>query len=336
MQNLEQQVVAAMLATGSQRATARRLNISRATVQKYLKRHETKGSFGPDMQMPEPPRDDESVDELLERKKNLFRRKKAGQDFRKLIEIAVKHSGPVAITFHGDPHVDDDGCDIEALEREVEIIDNTPAMYSLHVGDITNNWVGRLARLYAHQTTTARQAIKLTEWLINRRKVLAVVGGNHDCWNQGMDILGFIMRQNSGVLNAHGVRLALNFENGKQIRIHARHDFKGRSQYNPNHGHRREQLWGGNRDHIYVSGHRHSDAASVIPQADGTCSWSFLVSGYKVIDDYAHENGFHETRMGPSVTVVINPNAGNEAELVKPFWDVELAADYLTFLRGKR
>ena len=58
-----------------------------------------------------------------------------------------------------------------------------------------------------------------------------------------------------------------------------------------------------------------------------------MVSGYKVIDEYAEAGGFTEQRANPSVTIVINPNAPTEAELVKPFWHAQTAADYLTWLR---
>jgi hypothetical protein len=35
------------------------------------------------------------------------------------------------------------------------------------VGDTTNNWTGRLARLYADQSTSAAQAWRIAEWLVN-------------------------------------------------------------------------------------------------------------------------------------------------------------------------
>jgi hypothetical protein len=37
-------------------------------------------------------------------------------------------------------------------------------MYAVCVGDVTNNWVGRLAALYAEQSTTEAEAWKLAEW----------------------------------------------------------------------------------------------------------------------------------------------------------------------------
>lgn len=318
---------------GSKRAAAFALGMNRSTLQNRILRMDSNLLHG--VNIPDMPESDETVDEILSRKRNLFERKKNAHDFNKLINISVTQNKPIAVTLIGDPHIDDDGCDIVGLESDLKTIASTDGMYAGHLGDLTNNWVGRLARLYANQTTTAKQAIMLMEWMLNAAPNLFVVGGNHDCWNQGMDLIGFVMRQHKSVVSAHGVRIALNFPNNKQIRINVRHDFKGHSQYNPNHGHRREQLWGGAKDHVYVSGHRHSDAASVIPQTDGTCSWSFMVSGYKVIDEYATEHGFQESKMAASVTVVINPNATNQAELVKPFWDVQAAAEYLNFVRNQ-
>jgi hypothetical protein len=319
---------------GSNNKAAFFLNVSRRAVDKVIVKLKNRQLENPikGITIDQPPNGDETVEEILARKVNLFQRKKQFADFNKLINVEVKDNKPIAICLIGDPHIDDDGCDIVALQNDLATIKNTDGMYAGHVGDLTNNWVGRLARLYAFQTTTAGQAIKLMEWMLNEAPSLFVIGGNHDCWNQGMDLISFVMRSHQSAVNAHGARLGLNFPNGKQIRIHARHDFKGHSQYNPTHGHRRAQLWEGNRDHVYVSGHRHSDACSMIPQADGTCSWSFMVSGYKVIDEYADAGGFTSQRANPSVTIIIDPNA-SEAEMVKPFLDAQAAASYLTFLR---
>ena len=334
----DDQILKAYMDCGTVRGAARILGMPPSTLKGRMFRIQEKQDKdgAPEIHIPDNPESDESVEDILNRKRRLFERKKASQDFHKLVPVTVKHSGAIAVTLIGDPHIDDDGCDIHALERDLDVIKKTPAMYAGHLGDLTNNWVGRLARLYANQTTTAAQAIKLMEWMLEQAPNLFVVGGNHDCWNHGMDIISFVMRQQRSVVNAHGLRIALNFESGKQVRIHARHVFNGHSQYNPTHGHRKEQLWAGNRDHIYCSGHKHTDGASVIPHTDGACSWAFQVSGYKVIDEYAHEGGYHEQRMAPSVTVLINPNAKKEAELVKPYWDTEAAADYLTFIRRRK
>lgn len=314
-------------------ATARELGVHRKVIQEsiHIMQRESKSN---DLVIPEPPESDLTIEEILENKRKLYARKKALQDFEKLIHITVKDNKPIAVCNIGDPHIDDDGCDIDALEKDLNTIKNTDGMYAGHLGDLTNNWIGRLARLYANQITTAKQAVKLMEWMLNYCPNLYVVNGNHDCW-QNTDIIGFILRAKPVVHQSHGARLSIDFPNGKSIRINARHDFKGNSIYNPTHAHRREQLFGAEKDHIYISGHRHYDAASMIAHPCGTISWSFVVSGYKVIDDYAKEGGFQEMRVSPSVTTILDPSAPN-GEMVKPFWSAEAAADYLTFLRKRK
>lgn len=332
----EKEVLEAVIKEGSNNKAAFFLNVHRRGVDKVIaKLKKRQDALKPDeLNIAQPPNGDETIEEILARKVSLYERKKQLADFNNLINVSVNGSKAIGICLLGDPHIDDDGCDIITLQNDLKTINETDGMYAGHVGDLTNNWVGRLARLYAYQTTTAGQAIKLMEWMLNAAPNLFVIGGNHDCWNQGMDLISFVMRSHQSVVNPHGARIALNFGNGRQVRIHARHDFKGHSQYNPTHGHRRAQLWEGNKDHVYVSGHRHSDACSMIPQSDGTCSWAFMVSGYKVIDEYADAGGFTSQRANPSVTLIIDPNA-SEAELVKPFWNAQAAAEYLTYLRGK-
>ena len=161
---------------------------------------------------------------------------------------------------------------------------------------------------------------------------LFVVSGNHDEWNNGNDLLRFIIR--AGVHQSHGARMALRWPNGKEIRIHARHTFPGRSQYSKTHGMKREVLFG-HRDHIIVAGHIHCDEARVEPALDGSAHWFFQVSGYKVIDEYAKTHHFNGGRLASSVAIVIDPDARVAADVVKPFWDVDTAADYLKFKQQK-
>jgi transposase-like protein len=165
-----------------------------------------------------------------------------------------------------------------------------------------------------------------------RRNGAAHFSGN--CWNQGMDLLRFIARQ-PGTLQPHGARLALRWPDGKELRIHCRHDFPGKSQFSDTHGMKRELLWG-HRDHILVAGHLHVDEARIEPSLEGEAHWMFRVSGYKVHDEYAAANHLRPKRLAPSVSLVLDPSQAVPAERVKPFWSVEAAADYLTFVRRKK
>ena len=260
-------------------------------------------------------------------------RAQAHDAWQQLIPVAVPDARPIGLLLVGDPHVDDDGCDIAQLEHDLTTVGKTPGFFAGHIGDLTNNWVGRLARLYAHQATTAAEAVRLTEWMLGLCPTLFLVGGNHDVWNAGMDVLTFIARQGTVAhTQAHGARLALNWGDGAQMRLHARHDFPGRSQYSSTHGMKRELLWG-HRDHILVAGHTHVDEARCEPSLEGDAHWLFRVSGYKVLDDYANANRFRPQRLAPSVAVVLEPHRTTPADRVKPFWCVRAAADYLTWRR---
>lgn len=313
-------------------AIARELETPRSTVRRWL---ETRSSFKDELTVTPAPDPDEPIAALIARKKAGMARAAAHEAWSKLIPVQVKDNQPIGVFLVGDPHVDDDHCDITQLEHDLTAVGRTKGFFAGHVGDLTNNWVGRLKALYANQTTSFRDGLRLTEWMLGLAPNLFVVGGNHDCWEKGMDLLSFIVKQGpGGPLQAHGARLALNFPGGCQIRIHARHDFAGRSQFSDTHGMKRELLFG-HKDHILVAGHTHVDEARLEPSIDGEAHWLFRVSGYKVIDDFAKEKGFRPKRLAPGVSVVIDPSQTIPAERIKPFWDVEAAADYLTFLRQR-
>ena len=212
---------------GTQRAAAAALGCSRGTLGAALERARRRVETAPEaprrpsaeLEIPSPPDPNEPIADLIARKKARHARDQAAEAFHKLVPIRVRQPGPVAICAIGDPHVDDDRCDIEAIERDMTVIGRTDGMFALHVGDITNNWVGRLGRLYAHQSTTASDGIRLAEWMFGLAPPLAVVGGNHDVWNEGMSWLNFCVKQaGCNLVQAHGVRIELQFPKGGPTR----------------------------------------------------------------------------------------------------------------------
>lgn len=326
---------------GSHRAAAEALGCSRGTISGAITRAKLRVlSPSPrqpseELDIPTPPDPNEPIRDLIARKKARHARDQAAETFHKLVTIRVRQPGPVAICAIGDPHVDDDRCDIDAIERDMTVIGRTEGMFALHVGDITNNWVGRLGRLYAHQSTTASDGIRLAEWMFGLAPPLAVVGGNHDLWNEGMSWLNFCVKQAGCTLvQSHGVRLQLQFPKGKSVRIHTRHDFPGHSQFNPVHGLRKEHLFG-LRDHVNIAGHKHIDTYAVVPSPEGYMQHMLRVSGYKDHDDYAKAGNFQPMKMAPTCALIVDPATTHPAELIKPFWDMEEAADFLRFKRRR-
>jgi len=288
------------------------------------------------------PDDLPSASELIERRKKEFKRKSVAKEARKLIPVKVNILGPIGILHMGDPHVDDSGTDIEALERHVQLIHDTEGLYGANVGDMQNNWIGRLSGLYGKQETTAAQAWVLVEWLVESVQWIYLVGGNHDFWHTnnsqkspGDPLEWMIQQGRGGLYEPNGARIGLQFPNGKEVRINARHDFKGHSQWNPVHGVSKAAQMGW-RDHILTCGHLHISGYTFTKcPSTGLISHAMRVAGYKIYDDYASEKGLPNQNISPAFMTVIDPTkADDDPDLVTTFFSPEKGADYLTWLRS--
>lgn len=332
------EAVEAVQVHGSVSEAARALKVPRPTLHNRYHRAQQLGIV-PSRQAFEvkhPPSKHQDVADLVAERKRKFEIRDHHEKSRRLIAVRIKLDGPIGITHFGDPHVDDDGTDIAALERHALLCRDTEGMFAGNVGDTTNNWVGRLARLYAEQGTTATEAWQLAEWFLKLCPWLYIIGGNHDAWSGAGDPIKWIARQQGALQQDSEARLGLKFPNGREVRINVRHDFAGHSMWNPAHGAMKAaQL--GLHDHINVNGHRHASGYGVIKDgANGTISHCIQVASYKVYDRYAMEKGFRDQNISPCAVTVIDPDARNEASLVQVFWEPELAADFLTWLRKKR
>ena len=282
------------------------------------------------------PSDDIPVEELIAHRKRQFQHKREHEEASKLIPIRIKIGGPIGILHFGDPHVDDDGCDIEAIERHTALVNATDGLFAANVGDTTNNWCGRLARLYADQSTSAAQSWRLAEWFVNRCRWLYMIAGNHDLWSGAGDPLKWIAKQQNALYKSSEARIALKVPNGAEVRINARHDHAGSSVWNPAHGPMKAAMLG-TRDHIYMAGHKHESAYSVLKDPiNGITMHALKVASYKVYDRFAKDKGFRDNALSPCVLTTINPNLpAHHPDMVKVWWEPEEGADYLGYLRRK-
>jgi hypothetical protein len=289
------------------------------------------------VEVPLLPQELRPVEQLLDEREHKFAQHKAAKEARKLIRIPVKIDGPIAIAHFGDPHIDDDGCDISLLRKDVDVVKRTRGMYAMNCGDTSNNWVGRLARLWEQQSTSGPEAWQLVEWFLREIDWLVILGGNHGAWSGTGDPVRWIIDHGQTIFDNYGARVALMFPNGREVRINARHDFRGHSMWNPAHGPMKAAKMGW-RDHILTCGHTHvSGIALEKDPSTGLISHIYRVASYKTYDRYAHEEGLPDQNVFCNVVTIIDPSrADNDPNLVRAFYnDVEHAADYLTWIRER-
>lgn len=261
------------------------------------------------------------------------------EDTSSLIRIDLKTSGPVGFMIVGDPHVDNPGCDFGLLESHLALAANRrDYIFAGNIGDVRDNWIGRLERMYADTTVSAKETWRLVEWMLKGSGVnwTWLVRGNHDAWAGLNDPLDWISKASGiGVDGDAGLRLGFHHPNGQVTRMHSRHDFGGSSIYNPLHGLKKEVLHGF-RDHIIVAGHRHIGADARDVNGEGIPFVMLRVSGYKVSDSYRQTLGLKPKPLHPSALVIVDPDQP-ETSPARLFTApcVEEGADYLDFRRDR-
>jgi hypothetical protein len=285
--------------------------------------------------VPELPDDDIPIEDLVEHRIRQFERKRARHDAAKLIPVSVRIPGPVGLLIFGDPHVDDDGTDLALLKRHSDLT-HEEGIWGCNIGDSQNLWVGRLAKLWAEQSTSASQAWKLVEWFISRTRWLWIIGGNHDMWAGAGDPLKWICRQKGVTYQSSEVRIGLRFPNGREVLVNGRHDFAGHSQWNPAHGVMKAAQMGV-RDHVLLSGHKHVSGYGVVkdPATGRTCH-AVQVASYKLYDRYAMERGFRDQSLSPCAFLIVDPSkADDHPDLIKVYWDADEGAEVLRWMRSR-
>lgn len=283
------------------------------------------------------PTGNEPIGDLIENRIKKYALKRNARNAENLINVNINVDGPVGIAHFGDPHIDDDGTNIAELLMHADLIQKTEGMFGGNIGDNQNNWIGRLARLYGEQSTSAKESWRLTEHFISKVDWLYLVGGNHDAWSGPGDPLEWMCSQSNGVFSNNGVRMNLIFPNKKKVRINARHNFTGHSMWNTAHG-LIKAIQMGWRDHILTAGHTHVSGYQVLKDpSSGLISHALRIASYKEMDKYADDKGLPDQNIFKCPVTIIDPQyADNDPRLITTIFEPNEGAEYLTWKRSKK
>lgn len=248
-----------------------------------------------------------SFEELLEANEDEFRRKSERAGYKKAVKVDIQGTGPYALVFFGDCHIGDPGCDIALLLHAMDTVRRTPRMYALNIGDLANQWIGKLGRLYAHQTTTDDEEIEMMRGMLKAIPWLAVILGNHDKWHH----VASLLCDEAGVAHvSHGATFHISCEGQEEpLIVDARHDHRGRSMYNPAHGQLKRAYRGSDAD-IIIGGHIHQGAYNAVRNGvTGRLAHCIRLGAFKRHDEYVDASSFDQDDIGPIAVAVVDPNA---------------------------
>lgn len=343
---LKQEALDLVKQHGSILAAARAANLPRSTLEKRFTAALADGAADPRWSAnavrsmtrmptftpPVIPPSHEPVQDMIERRKQAFLRKQATANAKRWMRFQIHDDGPFALMFVGDPHADDDGCDLPTLERHLQLMERVPGFYGVGMGDWTNNWTGRLARLYAEQGTTASDAYRFAEWMLKRPGWLLLLRGNHDMWSGAGDPLRWIADGAAPLVDWSAQFVVACGD--AEWKIEAAHDFPGSSMWNKLHAPLKRSKLSGQEADLYCAAHRHTFAlAEEQDEYTGRVSWLARVRGYKALDSYAHVSGFGQQQdRGQSIVAVCSP----ADRRMRCFSDADEAAEYLLWLRRPR
>lgn len=286
---------------------------------------------------PDLPDDDVPIEDIIALQSRRFEKALGHQKAKRWRQFDVPIDGPYALMFFGDPHVDDNGCHWPLLQKHCELARDTEGLYAINIGDTTNNWVGRLAKLWANQDTSASTARKMAKWLLHDSGVpwFIWLHGNHDMWDGPVSTAWFnAIKPHHVHMDDWQSKFTLRSRNGFDFRVWAAHNFKGNSVWNNLHGLEKAaqmQDWA----HLYVAGHHHDTG---LRQGENPhrqfCYWLMRVRGYKFMDEYAELHGFGEHQFGASGLVVVDPDT-SKPNTVQCFLDPFEGVEYLKWKRSK-
>lgn len=325
---------------GSINKAAYELKMSRAAAQNAVRRFKASLEKAETPAVPtasELPPSDIPVEDIINHLSRRYEARIEHTTAKRWRKFKVPIAGPYALMFVGDPHVDDNGCNWPLLQAHCKLAAESEGIYAVNIGDSTNNWAGRLARLWAEQDTSASTARKLAEWLLSKSGMpwFLWLHGNHDMWEGPVGTSWFEAKRPHFVeMEDWQAKITLVSPNGHELRVWAAHNFKGNSIWNNMHGLERAaqmQDWA----HLYVAGHHHDVG---LRQGENPhrnfCYWLARARGYKFIDHYADLHGFGHHQHGASVLAVIDPEA-DKPNAVQCFLDPFEGAEFLKWKRSK-
>jgi hypothetical protein len=273
----------------------------------------------------------ESIEALLKRQERAERLASLKKDQ----VVAIDSEKPVGVTLFSDIHWGATGLDVKALVADTKMVRDAEGMYAFCLGDLTDNWIGKLAGIAGEQSISIPQEKAAAEWWLEQLsgKMPVVVAGNHDnrtITQSHIDYVHEMLRGSQLLYGKDEVRFTLNVGDGVW-KWKCRHLFKGNSQWNETHAAEKDgkmrDIWD-----FAASGHYHKPTI-IRPfyneMRDKLC-YACNIGTYKGEDDYATMLGYRHHKTEYTATIIYFPDG--RAHIAQGA-TLEESCRYLKYLR---
>lgn len=334
---LAQEAVDAYLKHGSVSAAARALKLARRTIQSRLDVAEARGMRTARARQSNPSRWRPGAEIVAARKAEFERYAASVRPDGNVIHRP--DDGPFMLVVLGDEHLDNPGTDLTLFERWISVLDRSKHITGWSMGDVLDQWVRVLGFLYGQAETPAPEGYILLEHYLDQigEDLDVSIGGNHDGWAGHHDVLGRMMEER-GVLHRNtSLRVIYRCPSGREITVHGRHGWPGRSQWSEVHALKKAARMGV-RDNVLLGGHTHvsGEGKDKDPQ-NGRYTFVYQVASFKLIDDHADNLGLLDRQSSPAVALVIDPRLPDtDPDMVHHFHDPDRAVKFLNMLRREK
>jgi hypothetical protein len=251
------------------------------------------------------------------------------------VTITVPDTRPIGIAAISDQHIQTDGpTDMTRMREDAELVERTAGLYAFLGGDGVDNHLKHRAAMLSAGSRPKRQWDLFGHYLgmFGATSILGVISGNHDNWSQqfaDIDMVDVLAKARK-MFYAQDELLAQITVGGFTLAYAIRHKFRFNSSLNQTHAIKRWWEMGSDNWDVGVLCHLHELALEPFNK-HGKRRYAMRPGSYQVTSGHSRSEGFNATQ--PSCpTVIIRPREGR----FMAFEDVRDAADYLTYLRGRK
>lgn len=249
-------------------------------------------------------------DEVYSRAANEWGRTAALQE-RKHTQTLTFPYGPVALAFLADQHFGSADSNVVRAFQDAETVANTPGMYAVLLGDVTDNMIiGRLMQYRLGTRTDIPDEFALLRRFLRLilKKTVIVLPGNHPSWIKtlvGIDYFADVLKSICSTCLYDADEVCVTVQIGQALFPgKVRHSWRGRSQYNPTHGQEKADKWPGDYFVWSAGGHTHEGAFTrTFATTLGEQGMAVQAGSYKDADAYARQRGFPKPTVGVPVVV---------------------------------